>query len=147
MKDVTTHAAVYDRQGRLENEIALPGPGTAAGFGGQKEDTSVFYVFSAFNTPPTIYRYDIPTHKTTLFRAPEIPGFRSADYESKEVFYRSRDGTRIPMFVTYKKGLKREPGIRRCSTAPATTRRSSVTCCATLRCTTSGRAGNILRSW
>jgi len=108
LKDVTTHAAVYDRQGRRENEITLPDPGTASGFGGQKQDTSVFYVFSSFNTPPTIYRYDIPTRKTTLFRAPEIPGFRSADYESKEVFYKSKDGTRVPMFLTYKKGLKRD---------------------------------------
>ncbi len=108
LKDVTTHVAVYDRQGRLENEIAMPSPGTAGGFGGQKEDTSVFYVFTSFNTPPTIYRYDIATRKTSLFRAPEIPGFRAADYESKEVFYKSKDGTRIPMFLTYKKGLKRD---------------------------------------
>ncbi|MCW3096987.1 MAG: Prolyl oligopeptidase [Chthonomonadaceae bacterium] len=108
LKDVTTHPAVYDRQGKRENEIALPGPGTASGFGGEKQDTAVFYVFSAFNTPPTIYRYDIPTRKSTLFRAPEIPGFRAADYESKEVFYKSKDGTRVPMFVTYKKGLKRD---------------------------------------
>ena len=107
LKDVTTHAAVYDRQGRLENEIALPGPGTASGFGGQKQDTDVFYVFSAFNTPPTIYRYDLLTRKTSLFRTPEIPGFHAADYESKEIFYKSKDGTRIPMFLTYKKGLKR----------------------------------------
>jgi len=108
LKDVTTHAAVYDRQGRLENEITLPGPGTASGFRGEKQDISVFYVFSSFNTPPTIYQYDIPTRKTTLFRAPEIPGFRSADYESKEIFYKSKDGTRVPMFLTYKKGLKRD---------------------------------------
>jgi prolyl oligopeptidase len=107
LKDVTAHAAVYDRRGKLENTIVLPGVGTAGGFGGQKQETSVFYVFSSFNTPPTIYRYDIPTRQSTLFRAPQVPGFRAADYESKEVFYRSKDGTRVPMFLTYKKGLKR----------------------------------------
>src|SRR5262249_13799022 len=74
--------------------------------GGQKDDKFVFYTFNSFNFPPTIYRYDIATQKTTLFRAPEIPNFKPTDYETKEVFYQSKDGTRVPMFLVYSKGIK-----------------------------------------
>lgn len=105
LKDVTTRAYVYDLNGTLENEIQLPGLGSAGGFGGQKDDTSVFYTFSTFNIPPSIYRYDIKTRKSTIFRAPEVK-FTSGDYEVKQVFYPSKDGTNIPMFITFKKGLK-----------------------------------------
>lgn len=106
LKDVTSRAYVYDLNGRLQNEIALPGPGTAGGFGGNRDDKFVFYTYQSFNFPPSIFRYDIATRKSTLFRAPEIPGFNAADYETKEFFYASKDGTKIPMFLTYKKGLK-----------------------------------------
>ena len=106
LKDVTTRVVVYDYHGKQENEIALPGPGTAGGFGGDRGDDYVFYTFNSMNVPPTIFRYDLPTHKSTLFRAPEIPGFHSEDYESKEIFYHSKDGTRVPMFLVYKKGIK-----------------------------------------
>lgn len=105
LKDVTTRVAVHDYQGAKVNEITLPGAGTAFGFGGERRDDYVFYTFNAMNVPPTIFRYDLPTHKSVLFRSPEIPGFHAADYESKEVFYRSKDGTRIPMFLVYKKGI------------------------------------------
>src|SRR5205823_4953393 len=81
-------------------------PGTATGLGGKHDDKFVFYTFTTFNVPPSIYRYDIGTRTSTLFRMPEIPGFRSADYETKEVFYTSKDGTRVPMFLVYKKGLE-----------------------------------------
>ena len=106
LKDVTTQIEVYSRDGKPENSVKLPAPGTAGGFSGEKNDKFVFYTFTSFNYPSTIFRYDIATRKTTLFRAPEIPGFRSEDYQTKQVFYHSKDGTRIPMFLVYKKGLK-----------------------------------------
>ena len=106
LKDVTTVAEVHTLDGALEHVIALPGPGTAQGFGGQQDSTFVFYTFTSFSVPPTIYRYDIATKASTVFRTPEIPGFDPAAYESKEVFYTSKDGTRVPMFLVYRKGLK-----------------------------------------
>jgi len=106
LKDVTTRAYVYSLDGKLENEIQLPGPGTAGGFGGNHDDKFVFYSFTSLDYPPTIFRYDIATRASTLFRAPRIPGFDPANYEEKQVFFMSKDGTRIPMFLIYKKGLK-----------------------------------------
>jgi prolyl oligopeptidase len=106
LKDVTTRAYVFGLDGTLENEIELPGPGIAGGFGGQKDDTFVFYTFNSLNVPPTIYRYDIATKKSTVFRQPQVPGYDPDAYETKSVFYPSKDGTKIPMFLVYKKGLK-----------------------------------------
>ncbi|HYR91987.1 MAG TPA: prolyl oligopeptidase family serine peptidase [Terriglobia bacterium] len=106
LKDVTTRAYVYDLTGKLENEITLPGLGTASGFAGKHDDKFIFYTFQSFNVPPSIYRYDIATRKSTLFRMPEIPDFKSTDYETKQVFFTSKDGTRVPMFLVHKKGLK-----------------------------------------
>jgi prolyl oligopeptidase len=106
LKDVTTRAYVYSLEGKLENEIQLPGLGSAGGFGGRNDDKFVFYSFTSFNTPPTIYKYDIASKKSSVFRSVEIPGFNANDYEVKEVFYNSKDGTRVPMFLTYKKGIK-----------------------------------------
>jgi prolyl oligopeptidase len=106
LKDVSTHAYVYDMSGKLENEIVLPGLGAAGGFGGNHDDKSIFYTFTSFTYPPSVYRYDIATRKSALFRAPEIPGFSAADYETKQVFFTSKDGTRVPMFITHKKGIK-----------------------------------------
>ena len=106
LKDVTTRAYVYDLAGKLENEIALPGPGSASGFGGNYDDKFIFYTFNSFDFPPSIFRYDIATRTSTLFRAPEVPGFKTSDYETKPVFYTSKDGTRIPMFIVYRKGVK-----------------------------------------
>ena len=105
LKDVTTRAYVYDLNGKLENEVKLPGLGSAGGFGGDADDTFVFYTFSTFNYPPTIFRYDIATKKSTVFRSPEVD-FKATDFETKQVFYTSKDGTKIPMFIVYKKGLK-----------------------------------------
>jgi prolyl oligopeptidase len=106
LKDVTTRAYVYSFDGKLENEIKMPGLGAAFGLGGRPDDKLVFYTFTSFNFPPTIYKYDIATKRSSLFRQPEIPGFRATDYETKQVFYRSKDGTRVPMFLVFKKGLK-----------------------------------------
>ena len=106
LKDVTTRAYVYSLDGSLENEVELPGPGMAGGFGGNRDDTFVFYTFNSLNVPPTIYRYDIATKKSAVFRAPQVPGYDPDLYETKAVFYPSKDGTKIPMFLVHKKGLK-----------------------------------------
>ena len=105
-KDVITRVYVHALDGKRENEVEMPGPGAAYGFGGNLADPAVFYTFSSFNFPPAIYRYDVASKKTTRFRAPEIPSFNADDFETKQVFYTSRDGTRVPMFITHKKGLK-----------------------------------------
>jgi prolyl oligopeptidase len=106
LKDVTTRAYVYDLDGKPENEIGLPGLGTAGGFGGERDDRFVFYTYTSFDSPPAIFRYDIDSRKSSLFRSPEIPGFDPSQYETHEVFYKSKDGTSVPMFLVYKKGLK-----------------------------------------
>jgi prolyl oligopeptidase len=106
VKDVASRVYVYSPDGTFENEVVLPGPGTAEGFAGRQEDKFVFYTFTSFTYPATIFRYDIAARKSVLYRASEIPGFRSSDYETKQVFYNSKDGTRVPMFLIYKKGLK-----------------------------------------
>jgi prolyl oligopeptidase len=104
MKDVTTRAYVYDLKGVLENEIKLPGLGTASGFGGNADDKAVFYTFTSFNYPSTIFSYDIASKQSTIFRTPEVD-FKATDFETKQVFYPSKDGTKIPMFIVYKKGI------------------------------------------
>jgi prolyl oligopeptidase len=106
LKDVATVAEVHALDGALENAVQLPGPGTAGGFGGERDDTFVFYTFTSFNVPPTIYKYDIAMKASSVFRAPEIPGFDASKYETKQVFYTSRDGTRVPMFLVHRQGLK-----------------------------------------
>ncbi len=107
LKDVTTRVQVYDlSSGKAERAIALPAVGTAGGFGGEKEDKFVFYTFASFTFPPTIYRYDIASGQSTVFRQPEVQ-FTPTDYETRQVFATSKDGTRVPMFVTHRKGLQR----------------------------------------
>jgi len=105
LKDVVTYAYVYNLDGKLENEVKMPGLGTAGGFSGLKDDKFTFYVFTSNTYPPTIFRYDIATRKSTLFRAPEIPGYNAADYLTDQVFYNSKDGTKVPMFIIHKKGI------------------------------------------
>jgi len=106
LTDVVTRAYVYSTDGKLENEVKMPGPGSAGGFGGRDDDKFVFYSFSSFNYPPAIFKYDIAAKKSSVFRAVDIPGFNANDYEVKETFYNSKDGTRVPLFLTYKKGIK-----------------------------------------
>ena len=106
MKDVTTRAFVYSMSGHREREIKLPGLGSAGGFGGNADDRVIFYSYSSFNAPPSIFKYDIASGRSTLFRTPEIPGFKPGAFETKQVFYKSKDGTRVPMFLTYRKGIK-----------------------------------------
>jgi len=107
LKDVASHIYAYSLDGKLENEIELPGAGVATGFHeGNRDDKNGFYVYSSFNYPPTIFRYELATKKSSVYRAPQIPGFRPEEYETREVFYNSKDGTRVPMFLVYRKGLK-----------------------------------------
>jgi prolyl oligopeptidase len=109
LKDVTTRAYVYSLAGKLENEILMPGPGAlgpGGNFGGQMDDKFTFYTFTSFLYPPTIFKYDFATKKSSVFRSVEISGFNPAAYETREVFFNSKDGTRVPMFLTYKKGIK-----------------------------------------
>ena len=103
---MTTRAEVHRLDGKLEHTVTLPGTGLASGFGGQRDDTFVYYVFNSLSVPPTIYRYDIATRTSTLFREPKVPGYNAGAFETKQVFYPSKDGTRIPMFLVYRKGLK-----------------------------------------
>lgn len=106
LKDVTTRFYVYNMDGKMAQEIKLPGLGTANGFGGNKDDKFVFYSFNSYIQPPTIYRYDIASGKSSIFRQPEIAAYNPNEYEAKQVFYPSKDGVKIPMFLVYKKGLK-----------------------------------------
>jgi prolyl oligopeptidase len=105
MKDVASKAYVHSLEGTLENEIALPGLGAASGFGGNMDDRFIFYTYTSFTYPTSIFRYDIASRKSSVFRAPEIPGLDTNEYETKQVFYTSKDGTRVPMFLTHRKGL------------------------------------------
>jgi prolyl oligopeptidase len=105
LKDVSTQVQVYSLSGKLENVVSLPGIGTASGFGGEKNDTHVFYTFTSFIYPPSIFRYEIETKKSAIFRKAEVD-FVPADFETKQVFYKSKDGTKIPMFIVFKKGIK-----------------------------------------
>jgi prolyl oligopeptidase len=105
-RDVTSHPYVYSLDGTKENAIVLPGPGTAGGFGGRHDDTSAFYGYSSFNYPSTIFRYDIASRQSSVFRESQIKSFKAEDYETVQVFYTSKDGTRIPMFLVHKRGLK-----------------------------------------
>lgn len=106
LKDVATRAYVYSLNGKLENEVPLPGLGSAGGFGGRQDDKFVFYSYTSFNSPPTIYKYDVASRRSSVFRTVDIPGFKAGDYEVKQGFYNSKDGTRVPMFLTYKKGIR-----------------------------------------
>ena len=106
LKDVTSHLYVYSLDGKLENEVKLPGAGSVSELQGNEKDNFIFFAFTSPNYPSTIFRYDIPSKEAKVYRAPQIPGFHPDDYETKQVFYTSKDGTRVPMFLTYKKGLK-----------------------------------------
>jgi prolyl oligopeptidase len=108
LKDASSRAVVHALDGSREREIVLPGIGTAAGFGGERDDTFVFYTFASYDVPPTIYRYDIASGTSTVFRAPEIKGYDASRYETRQVFYTSKDGTRVPMFLVHRKGLAQD---------------------------------------
>jgi len=104
-RDVAHRAYVFDRTGRLENEICLPSIGLTSGFEGQRHDKDVFWSFTSFTFPTTIYRYDIAARTSSLFQASAVK-FNRKDYETRQVFVPSKDGTKIPMFIVHEKGLK-----------------------------------------
>ena len=105
LKDAHSQVRIFSTGGNLVREIELPGIGTASGFGGKRADTETFYSYSGYTTPGIVYRYDLRAGTSSVFREPKVD-FNPADYETKQVFYSSKDGTRVPMFITYKKGIK-----------------------------------------
>jgi len=105
LKDAHSQIKIFDLKGAFIREVELPGLGSAGGFGGKRHDTETFYSFTSFTTPGTIYRYNMLTGKSSIFRQPQVD-FNPNDYETKQVFYHSKDGTRVPMFITHKKGIK-----------------------------------------
>jgi prolyl oligopeptidase len=105
LKDATTQVRLYDLDGGAKGTVALPGLGSAGGFAGFKEDADTFYSYTDFTTPSRIYRYDIASGKSSVYREPKVD-VHSEAFESKQVFYPSKDGTKIPMFLVYRKGLK-----------------------------------------
>ncbi|MCK8084513.1 prolyl oligopeptidase family serine peptidase [Vibrio sp. 1CM8B] len=105
MVDVVSKIDQLDYQGNLVRELHMPGMGTASGLGGKKEQTQLYYTFTNYVTPPTIFSFDVETGSSEIYQRSESP-FESDKFESKQVFYTSKDGTQIPMLISYKKGLK-----------------------------------------
>ncbi|MBL7850610.1 MAG: S9 family peptidase [Cyclobacteriaceae bacterium] len=105
LKDASTLVKEFDYQGTNIRDINLPEIGTANGFGGRREETTIYYSFTSFTTPPSIYSYDVNSGQSTLYAAPKVD-FDPTVYETKQVFYTSKDGTKVPMFIVHKKGLE-----------------------------------------
>jgi prolyl oligopeptidase len=105
LKDAHAQVKVFALDGQFEREVELPDVGSAWGFGGKRTDKETFYMFTSFTAPGTIYRYDVTTGKSAVFCQPKV-AFNPDDYETKQVFYHSKDGTRVPMFIVHRKGLK-----------------------------------------
>ncbi|HEY9855006.1 MAG TPA: prolyl oligopeptidase family serine peptidase [Stenomitos sp.] len=105
LQDAKTAIKVYDLKGKFVRDVELPGIGTAGGFSGKRKDTETFYSFTGFTTPGTIYRYDVTTGKSTVYREAKVD-FNPAEYVTEQVFYKSKDGTKVPMFIVHKKGIK-----------------------------------------
>jgi prolyl oligopeptidase len=104
LKDATSLVEEYDMAGKKLRTIALPGVGSASGFGGKKLDKETYYTFTSYTYPPTIFKYNLATGTSTVYKKAGVQ-FDPSKYESKQVFYTSKDGTRVPMIITYKKGL------------------------------------------
>ncbi|WCJ61204.1 prolyl oligopeptidase family serine peptidase [Fontisphaera persica] len=107
LRDAHSAVRIHHLNGRLDRELKLPGLGSVSGFGGKRTDRETFFAFTSYTTPGTIYRLDFSTMKTTVWRAPQVK-FNPNDYLTRQVFYRSKDGTRVPMFITHRKGLRRD---------------------------------------
>jgi len=105
IKDAVSQVFRYNLEGTKEMEIKLPGLGTASGFGGKREEKEVYYTYTSYTAPATIFQYDIATGKTSLYKTAGVK-INSDDFESKQVFYPSKDGTMVPMIITYKKGMQ-----------------------------------------
>ncbi|HPF40305.1 MAG TPA: prolyl oligopeptidase family serine peptidase [Phycisphaerae bacterium] len=105
LKDARTQVKIFDKKGEFVREVELPGIGSADGFNGRSDDTETFYAFNSFSTPTTVYHYDLISGRSKVFKAPKV-NFNPDDFVTNQVFYTSKDGTRIPMFITHKRGLK-----------------------------------------
>ena len=105
MEDVKSAVHLYDMNGREEGTLTLPGIGTVGAISGSRDKPTAYYSFSSFTFPTTIYRYDVPGGSSRVYHKPKLT-FKAEDYETRQVFYTSRDGTKIPMFIVHKKGLK-----------------------------------------
>jgi prolyl oligopeptidase len=105
LKDARSQFKIFNLNGTFVREVDFPGLGSVNGFDGKRYDTETFYSFTSFTTPGTIYRYDMVTGKSEVYRQPKVD-FNPAEYETKQVFYESKDGTKMPMFITHKKGIK-----------------------------------------
>ncbi len=105
LHDAHTQIEVHSLAGKLTRVVKLLGLGTASGFGGKKNDNETFYTYTSYTSPTTVYRYDVATGKSTVFRKPKVP-IDVSKFTTEQVFYRSEDGTRVPMFITHKKGMK-----------------------------------------
>ncbi|HKU80940.1 MAG TPA: prolyl oligopeptidase family serine peptidase, partial [Candidatus Tumulicola sp.] len=104
LQDAHSAVKIYDERGHFERDVALPGLGDASGFDGFAGDRTTFYSYAGWTTPPTVYRYDVTTGTSTVYHKPKV-AFDADRYETKEVFYRSKDGTRVPMMISYRKGM------------------------------------------
>src|SRR5690606_36356314 len=104
LKDATSLVKQFDRRGKEERIVELPGLGTANGFEAKQTEKELYYSFTSYVYPPTIFKYDIASGKSTIYKKPDVL-FNPEDYESKQVFYASKDGTKVPMIITYKKGI------------------------------------------
>lgn len=104
LRDAKSAITIHDLEGKLVREVSLPGIGSAGGFEGRRKDTEAFYSFTSFTDPGAIYRYDLKTGESTLWKRPKV-GFDSEAYETKQVFVPSKDGTKVPLFIVHKKGL------------------------------------------
>ena len=105
IKDAVSLIKQYNYSGKLVRDIKLPGIGSAGGFSGKKEETTLYYSFTNYTTPGTIYSFDPKNGTSKIYEKPKVD-FKSEEYESKQVFYTSKDGTKIPMIITYKKGIE-----------------------------------------
>ena len=105
LEDAQNKVAQYDLDGKKVRDVELPAIGTVGGFGGEKEDTELYYVLTNYTSPATIYRYDLTTGESTLYKAPEVR-FDPSLFVTEQIFYTSKDGTRVPMFVTHRKDMK-----------------------------------------
>ena len=105
LKDAVSQIRIFSLEGQHVRDVSLPGLGTAGGFGGKQTDSETFYSFSSYTVPSSIYHYDLKTGNSRVWKQSEVD-FDPAQFESKQVFYPSKDGTRVPMIITYKKGLE-----------------------------------------
>ena len=105
LQDAHASVKVFGLDGQFARDLELPGLGSVAGFGGKITDTETFFSYTSFTTPMTIYRHDLATGRSDVFRRPRVD-FNPDDYETRQAFYRSRDGTRVPMFITHRKGIE-----------------------------------------